>query len=192
MTHIESWFDRFHQRSIKIQSLKIADRSTSHTLTTAKIDIDVHFLGEPQIIMKGPTTMHLRYRDRYRVQSQLLTELRAVIELLDAKRKAAETQQAELIDELLHPSYGNSDHDKEKYQNNWKENIIRDSIRMETSVYRIHLRSDKVHVDEHYRLFINGKGPIRAISRLTLKKSAGSLKIWRGLRAPHDEIQARL
>lgn len=147
---------------------------------TAVIDAD--FVGEVTWKVRGTIRLEVvRRQDGFRIRSGLLTDFRDVDELMARRRAALEANDPEAVRALLHARYRDGDLDAGDAIRRLAENLGGRKVRLEASNYRLELRGEKAHVDEHYVITVDDRRSRPLIGRFTLERSAGRWRIAGGL-----------
>lgn len=143
--------------------------------------LDVECPGKPRWKVTGPLEIDLVKEGDFRVRSGLLTDLRDVRKLAEARRAALEGNDADGYAKLLHPTYRDGDVDREETTLRLQRDLAGVRVRLEPSLYRLELRGPTAHLDEHYVLTVGERTLPPGIARLTLTRAAGLWKISSGL-----------
>jgi hypothetical protein len=142
--------------------------------------LEVELEGTPSVALVGPLRVEFA-RDRARVRSGLLDDLRDIRALLLARKAALESNDAAAFGRLLHPAYRDGDLDKDGALARIAEEVRGLPIRDALLHHRIEVRGTKAHVDERYQLTAGDRTFPESIARLTLERSAGRWQIQAGL-----------
>lgn len=181
LAHVAEWRAAHGQRTVEIRELDVEEgisRATAH----AYVDALLEFRGGPASVRaEGRVRLELVRNGRFRIRGGFLTELRDTLELVRARREALEANDFEGLEALIHPNYGGHPAERESLLEGLRENLKGQVVRMEPRAYRIEVRPQLLHVDEHYRLRVGGRSLRPTVARLTLARSAGRLKILAGL-----------
>lgn len=189
IAELEALGRRYARRTLAVSRLEI-DRGASQrggTLARADALADVKLSlsgGGPSVQVEGLMSMELMSDQGFRVRSGLFTELRDVLEVMARRRAALEANDLEAYGAVLHPTYRDGDYDRVRLLERLAEDVSGAAIRLEPTAYRVELRPDLVHVDEHHRLRVDGQELPAGVGRFTLRRSAGRLLIQAGIRPP--------
>lgn len=143
--------------------------------------LNARLRGQPEWRIEGTMTVSLHQSDRWRVQGGLLTDLRDIRGLMAERRAALEANDVEGLTALLHPAYRDGLIDRDEAAARLARDVRGTAIRLRPSLYRVDVRPDLAHVDEHYRMSINGQEQPAAVAGMTLRKTAGRWRIAGGL-----------
>lgn len=144
--------------------------------------LDVELVADATWRVTGPLAIELVSDGRFRARTGVLDDVRGVLALMDARRAALEANDVEAYVALLHPSYRDGDTmDRDAVRARLAEDLAGVRVRMEPSLYKLEVRGDRAHVDEHYHLTVNDRALPPAIARLTLFRAAGRWRIVKGL-----------
>ncbi len=145
--------------------------------------LDAELVGRPVWKVEGPMRLSLHRTDRWRIRGGLLADLRDIRGLMRARRRALESNDAVALSALLHPNYRDGIIDRQMATERMKRDIEGMAIRFTATNYRLEIREDLAHIDEHYSMSVAGGPARRAVAGLTLRKSAGRWRIAAGLYA---------
>jgi hypothetical protein len=175
---------RYARRAFEIRALEVR-RGASRARAEVVADLDLRLEGGgPTVRLEGPAPLELVRDEGFRVRSGLLTALRDVLALMRRRRAALEANDLGALRDVLHPSYAEGPYDRERLIARVREDLEGAVVRVDVRAWRIELRPDLVHVDEHHRLRVDGRELPPAVGRFTLAPSAGRLRIRAGIRPP--------
>lgn len=175
---------QYPRRTVRLERVEVDRGPTSRARATATVLATIELAGEvPAVRLSGALRLDLIRNGRFRIRSGFLTELRDVLDLLARRRAALEGNDPEAIGRLLHPAYRDGSFDRARLVRVLAQDVEGQVIRLEPIAYRIEVRPEVVHVDEHHRLELNGVIFPPSVARLTLAQSAGRLRIRAGLRS---------
>ena len=100
-----------------------------------------------------------------------------------ARRRALESNDAGALAALLHPNYRDGIIDHRMAAERMRRDLAGVAIRFTATHYRLEIRRDLAHIDEHYVMTVDGQPGRPAVAGLTLRKSAGRWRIAAGLYA---------
>ena len=143
--------------------------------------LDVDLAGEPTWRVAGPLGVELSRRHHPLITGGLLDDLRGIRALLMARRAALEANDTAGYGALLHPGYQDGSLDRDAVLARVTKDLHQLPIRQTPIHELVEVRGPLAHVDERYTVRIGERllGP--ALSRLTLKRSAGRWLITAGL-----------
>jgi hypothetical protein len=170
-------FPRISARGSELSTTSGASKLEAHVV--GRIDADLE--GEIAWHATGPLDVDLQKHDRFRIESGLLTDLRDVRALMDARRRALEANDAEAYARLLHPTYKDGDRDLEDTRARIRSDLRGVRVRVQPSLYKLEVRGPNAHVDEHYVLTVNDRALPAAVGRFTLVRAGGRWRIASGL-----------
>jgi hypothetical protein len=166
-------------------TITVSDLSTTTGASKVEAEvvgrIDFDGAGEIAWRMTGPFDVVLRRDGDFRIHSGLLSDLRDVRGLMDARRRALEANDAEAYARLLHPTYKDGDRDLEDTKAKLRADLSNVRVRLQPSLYKLEVRGPAAHVDEHYVLSVNERALAPSIARLTLQRAGGRWRIASGL-----------
>jgi len=142
--------------------------------------IEATLAGSPSWTFTGPFALELAGKNQ--IRSGLLGDLREIRALFAARRAALEANDAKAIGALIHPEYRDGTLDRAGAIARLESDIAGTPIRIEPLSYWVEVRGLDAHVDERYTLTLD-EVPHASIARFTLRRSAGSWRIFAGLYA---------
>jgi hypothetical protein len=167
---------------VEVKLAELAERAgTSRQRTTVVGRLELELAGSPRWSVVAPLAVTLEASDRLRVVSGLLTELRDVRALMARRRAALEANDAAALGALLHPQYRDGDLDRAEASARLARELEGVRLRLYPSLYRLEVREDLAHVDEHYTLDVAETPQPPAVARFTLRRSAGRYLVAAGL-----------
>ena len=180
---------RYGRRRIELRELsRHAAASELHTTVVGHLDVEL--VGQPTWRAVGAMSLELERNAGWRVRAGLLSDLRDIMGLMDARRRALEANDPAALAALLHPRYRDGDLDREEAAQRMARDLEGVRIRLEPTNYRLELRGTTAHLDEHYRLEVAGRALPPTIARFTLGRTAGRWRILAGLYPPEAEARA--
>lgn len=178
--------ERFGRISVKASDVSFSPGATK-LVVHATGRVDVELVSDTTWRATGPLSIELVKDGRFRARTGVLDDVRGVVALMDGRRAALEANDVEGYVALLHPSYRDGDTvDRDAVRERLARDLEGVRIRMAPSLYKLEVRGDRAHVDEHYVLSVNGRELAPAIARLTLLRAAGRWRIARGLYPSSD------
>ncbi len=158
-----------------------AGLETSALVGRAETRLTLDLAGKPYWKVQGLMELELRRTDQWRVVSGLLTDLRDIQGLMQRRRAALEGNAPDRMAELLHPRYRDGLIDRAEAIGRLRTDLSGVAVRISVTNYRLDIRRDLAHIDEYFRMTVDGR-PIRpSKAGLTLKKLAGRWLIAGGL-----------
>ena len=163
---------------------------TSALMTATETRLRAELVGQPAWKIEGPMLLSLHRTDRWRIQGGLLSDFRDIRSLMRARQAALEANDVPALADLLHPLYRDGIADKAETVARLTRDLTAVRVRMQITLYRLEIRRDLAHIDEHYRLTVNDRPGRPAVAGLTLRKTAGRWRIAAGLYG-EDNVRAR-
>jgi hypothetical protein len=170
----------FARREVSGHDLAEAEGASSQRVRVSG-RLEGALTGEPSWRFEGPLSVELERTDRTRVVSGLLVDLRDARGLAARRRAALEGNDAAALVALLHPGYRDGDLDRDGARARLERDLASVRIRLTPSLYRLEVREDLAHLDEHHQLEVDHVAQRPAVARLTLRRSAGRARIAAGL-----------
>lgn len=179
-------FEHFDQLRIDLEDPHERPRASElETEVTALLDAEL--VGRPTWRVIGPVHFELVRQDGWRIRGGLFTELRDAMELAEKRRAALEANDAPALRPLLHPSYKDGDLDADQALARLAHDLEGMKVRLEVTNYRLEIREQEAHLDEHYRMSVNDQPSPPAVARLTLGRNVGRYAIEAGLYPPEGQ-----
>lgn len=177
----QSWGEAYLRREGQAE-LRAVPLGASRAVAEVDGTFVLRFDGDgPSLRAEGAVHLHLIRDGQLRVRSGLFTGVRDALALLAARRAALEANDVVGLAALIHPTYRDDGVDRTTLVEALERSIPGAVVRLTPLSHRIEVRSDLVHVDEHYRMTVDGRALPIAVARLTLARSAGQLRIQAGL-----------
>ena len=154
---------------------------TTALVATVQTRLTAEFVGQPVWKVEGPMTLSLHRADQWRISGGLLSDVRDIRRLMAQRRAALEANDVVAMADTLHPHYRDGVVDKAEAIENLRRDLYATAIRLQATHYRLEVRPDLAHIDEHYIMTINGQPQPPAVAGLTLRRTAGRWRIAAGL-----------
>ncbi len=181
LADLADWDARFAQRTLEVTDLH--QGASVNELEKAVLGrFGLKLVGTPSLEASGTLRLAMRRRaEGFRVVDGLLADPRDILALLDARRAALEANDAEALRALLHPRYKDGLLDADEAIQRLSADLKGVALRLEPTRYWVELRGNEAHVDEHYRMRLDGREVPPGVARFTLGKSAGRWRFLGGL-----------
>lgn len=177
---LRGFFERFDNLRIDLEDPH-EKKKASELETEVTALLDAELVGHPTWRVIGPVHFELVRQDGWRIRSGLFTELRDAMRLADARRAALEANDAQALAPHLHPRYRDGDLDAQQALARLAHDLDGMKVRLEVTNYRLEIREQEAHLDEHYRMTVNDQPMPPAVARLTLGRNVGRYAIEAGL-----------
>lgn len=178
--------------TIKVTFNDIKQLSKSPKTNSQKISaqLETQLLGEYTWSFRGPIQLEFVHQPSAQIQSGLLSNVRDIIKLMNARVAAIESNSATAYTNILHPNYRRGDENKKEAQSRLKK-TLNGKLRLRPDRYLVDLDVNQAHltewalvsrsqveptvsssISESNRNSTDGVG-IMTKSEFTLRKSAG-------------------